>query len=175
MAQDYSPYFPQTENSYTVNGVKFPTNNTNFETTNDLYTDPNKASVRAINLGCSGYRTVTTNSVGATLYGPCTTYSTYQSIMQEMEVTNPQRRWYEFDPQENVFGIKDSINDRVYEGFIYKEQIFERTMSNLLFRDPTKNLILKSFQRIIYALIETTKQIRNYFNYTVPFNNRRVF
>ena len=48
-------------------------------------------------------------------------------------------------------------------------------MSNLLFRDPTKNLILRYFQRVVYSLIETTKQIKNYFNYTVPFNNRRVF
>jgi len=92
-----------------------------------------------------------------------------------MEVTNPTRRYYEFDPLENVDGVMNSINDRVYEGFIYKDQIFERTMSNLLFRDPTKNLILRYFQMVVYSLIETTKQIKNYFNYTVPFNNRRVF
>ena len=92
-----------------------------------------------------------------------------------MEITNPTRRWYEFDPQENINDVQESINDRIYEGFIYKNQIFERTMSNLLFRDPTKNLILSYFQRVVFALIESVKQIRNYFNYTVPFNNRRVF
>jgi len=28
---------------------------------------------------------------------------------------------------------------------------------------------------VVFALIETVKEIKNYFNYTVPFNNRRVF
>jgi hypothetical protein len=176
MAQSYSPYFPQnTVNAYTVNGIKFNSTTTNFETSNDLYLSSDKASVRATNIGCQGYRSVIANSVGQPQYAPCSNYTDYQEIMKQMEVTNPTRRYYEFDPLENVDGVMNSINDRVYEGFIYKDQIFERTMSNLLFRDPTKNLILRYFQRVVYSLIETTKQIKNYFNYTVPFNNRRVF
>lgn len=176
MAQDYSPNFPQnTVNSYTVNGISFKSTTPSFETSNDLYTSVQQVQQRSYNLGCTGYRTVTTNSIGQTQYAPCSNFSTYQTIMKQMEVINPNRRWYEFDPQENINDIQESINDRVYEGFIYKNQIFERTMSNLLFRDPRKNLILSYYQRVVFALIESVKQIRNYFNYTVPFNNRRVF
>jgi hypothetical protein len=95
--------------------------------------------------------------------------------MNQMTTVNKARRWYEFDPLETINGIESSINDITYEGFNYKEQLFERTMSNVLFKDPTKNLILNYFQRVVFALIENVKQIRNYFNYTVPYNNRRVF
>lgn len=176
MTRDFSPYFPQnTVNAYTVNGVKFKSTTTNFETSNDLYLSSAKASERATNIGCSGYRSVVANSVGEAQFAPCSSFATYQSIIKQMEFTNPSRRYYEFDPLENVNGVMNSINDKVYEGFIYKDEIFERTMSNLLFRDPTKDLILKSYQRVVYSLIESTKQIKNYFNYTVPFNNRRVF
>ena len=95
--------------------------------------------------------------------------------MSQMTPSNNPRRWYAFDPTENIKDVQNSINNFGYEGFQYKKQIFERTMSNLMFIDPTKNLILEKFQKVVFALIESVKQIRNYFNYTVPFNNRRVF
>jgi hypothetical protein len=176
MAQDYSPYFPQdTVESYTQSGIKFKSTTPSFETPNDLYLSPSQAEERSYNLGCSGYRKAVTNSVGQIQYAPCTSFSEYQSIMSQMTTVNKTRRWYEFDPLETINGIESSVNDFTYEGFNYKEQLFERTMSNVLFKDPTKNLILTYFQRVIYALIENVKQIRNYFNYTVPFNNKRVF
>jgi len=176
MAQDFSPNFPQnTVNSYTVNGVKFKSTTPSFETGSDLYLTPQQAQIRSYNLGCTGYRTAVTNSVGQVQYAPCSTLGTYQTIMRQITSSNSPRRWYAFDPTENINDLQASINDFGYEGFEYKNQIFERTMSNLLFQDPTKNLILENFQRIVYALIESVKQIRNYLNYTVPFNNRRVF
>ena len=85
------------------------------------------------------------------------------------------RRYYLFDQTENVFDVKDSINDNAFTGFNYKDQIFPRTLSNLIYADPQKIPILEKYQRVVFALIESVKQIRNYFNYTVPFNNRRVF
>jgi hypothetical protein len=175
MAQDYSPYFAPVPNTYTVNGISFKTNTTDFETSNDLYESIAKAQERAINIGCSGYRSVTTDSFGTQLYGPCSSAQTYASITQQIQPTQMERRYYQFDPTDNLFDIKNSINDRVPEGFIYKDQIFERTMSNVLFRDPTRTAILAYFQRVVFGLIESVKQIKNYFNYTVPFNNRRVF
>ena len=85
------------------------------------------------------------------------------------------RRYYLFDQRENVFDVTESINDNSYEGFDYKDQIFFRTLSSVIYASPQKAPILKRFQTVIFALIESVKQIRNYFNYTVPFNNRRVF
>jgi hypothetical protein len=109
------------------------------------------------------------------LYGPCSSVSVYTSIMKSINENNMERRYYQFDPTDNLFDIRDSAYDRVKEGFNYKEQIFPRTMSNVIFRDPKRTEILFSIQRIVFALIESVKQIRNTFNYTVPFNNKRVF
>jgi hypothetical protein len=44
-----------------------------------------------------------------------------------------------------------------------------------LYRDPVKASILQTFNRVVFGLIESVKQIKNHFNYTVPSNNKRVF
>jgi hypothetical protein len=173
--RDYSPFFADNPLTYTVNGIKFRTNTTSFGTLTDLFTNPQEAQIRSQNIGCSGFRKAIVNATGQMQYAPCSTFNEYQSIMKQIEPKQEKRRYYDFDPTENVFDIEASINDNVYEGFIYKFQIWERTLSNVIFRDPNKILVLESFQKIVYALIETVKQIKNYFNYTVPFNNRRVF
>ena len=48
-------------------------------------------------------------------------------------------------------------------------------MSKVILRDPVKASILQYFQRVVFGLIETTKEISNFVNYTVKKNNRRVF
>jgi hypothetical protein len=95
--------------------------------------------------------------------------------MKQLTQSEEERRYYMFFPDENLTDIRNSINDQVYNGFDYKDVIFERTMSNILFRDPTKAAILSKFNRVVYGVIESVKQIKNYFNYTVPKNNKRVF
>lgn len=190
MALDYSPYFPPGgKNSYnqipvvpstnsassTSSGVKYKTFTTNFDTITDTYPNPTLASERAYNIGCSGYRKILISSSGNYQYAPCSNYQDYVTIMTGMEKINFPRRYYTFDPRENVFDVKNSINDVVYNGYDYKEQIFAKTLSNIIFLDPKKIPILDRYQKVVFALIESVKQIRNYFNYTVPFNNRRVF
>ena len=44
-----------------------------------------------------------------------------------------------------------------------------------MYRDPIKEAILGYFNRVVFGLVETTKQIKNFVNYTVKKNNRRVF
>jgi len=176
MAQrNYSPFLPPVESSYTVKGFKFRTSTSDFETSDDLYKSISKAQERAYNIGCSGYRSVTTDALGSKLYGPCSSLDTYVNITKQIKPTSMDRRYYEFDPTDNLYDIRNSINDDVKEGFDYKNQIFERTLSNVMFRDPRKIAILNNMQRVVFALIESVKQIRNFFNYTVPFNNKRVF
>jgi hypothetical protein len=176
MAQrNYTPFLPPVELSYTVRGLRFRTSTLDFETSNDLYKSISKAEERAINIGCSGYRRVTTDSLGSILYGPCSNPDTYTSLMKEIKPNSMERRYYQFDPTNNIYDIRDSINDDVREGFDYKNQIFERSLSSVIFRDPRKIAILDNMQRVVFGLIESVKQIRNYFNYTVPFNNKRVF
>jgi hypothetical protein len=95
--------------------------------------------------------------------------------MMQMPVTETDRRYYAADPTENIYDIRDSINDQVYEGFDYRDVILERTLSKVLYRDPVKSSILQTFNRVVFGLIESVKQIKNHFNYTVPSNNKRVF
>jgi len=190
MALDYSPYFPDKgKNAYTntpvisssnstsssPNGIKYKNYTTNFDTITDLYPTSGQAEARSYNLGCSGYRTVLISSNGTYQYAPCQTSAEYTTIMAGIPKGDMPRRYYLFDQTENVFDVKDSINDNAFTGFNYREQIFPRTLSNLIYADPDKIPILDKYQRVVFALIESVKQIRNYFNYTVPFNNRRVF
>lgn len=173
--RNYTPYLPEVEQTYTVKGVKFRTFTTDFETANDLYKSISNAEERAYNIGCSGYRSVTTDALGSQLYGPCSSLDTYVEITKNIKPKEMQRRYYQFDPTDNIYDIRKSINDDVKEGFNYKNQIFERSLSNVMFRDPQKIAILNNMQRVVFALVESVKQIRNFFNYTVPFNNKRVF
>ena len=175
--QNYSPFFGNEDGSisYTVNGIKPKTTNTTFYDSKDVYTTAALASSRAYNIGCSGYRAVITNANGEYKFSPCTNAADYKKIMKEMSKVSVERRYYEFDPNQNIYDIRDNINNNLYEGFDYQHQIMKRSLSNVIFRDPVKEGILNYFERVVYGLIETTKQIKNFFNYTVKKNNRRVF
>lgn len=190
MALDYSPYFaPRGKNAYnnipvvpsstssssTANGIKYRNYTTNFDTVDDLYSTSALAEERAYNLGCTGYRKILISAEGIFQYAPCSTSTQYLAVMAQMPKEDMKRRYYLFDQTENVFDVTQSINDNAYVGFEYKDQIFARTLSNIMYLDPKKVPILERFQKVVFALIESVKQIRNYFNYTVPFNNRRVF
>lgn len=175
--QSYSPFFGQPEKgvNYTVNGIYPKTTNTTFYKSTDLYDSIDLALNRAVNIGCSGYRNVIVNANGQYLFAPCSSPETYLRIMKEMPTTSVERRYYDYDPKKNVYDVMESINDNLYNGFNYENKILELSLSNVIYRDPVKAGILQYFQRVVYALIETTKQIRNFVNYTVKWNNQRVF
>lgn len=176
MKRNYSPYMERKKvYSFTTNMIEIRTQTPVFVTDDDLYKSISRAQERSYNIGCSGYRRVTVSAQGDTLYGPCSTSSEYTSIMKKIQGGNMDRRYYQFDPTDNLFDIRDSVYDKVKSGYDYKEKIFQNTMSNVIFRDPKKSEILYYMQRVVFALIESVKQIRNSFNYTVPFNNKRVF
>jgi hypothetical protein len=175
--EKFSPFFPGDELkiSYTANGVKYRTNNTTFYKDKDQYDSASAAEERSINIGCSGYRSSIINSNGEIKFFPCTSYSDYSEIMKQMSTTELERAYYDFDQRNNIFDVMYSVNDNAYSGFDYKGKILNKTLSKILFKDPTKAKILSYFEKGFFALVETTKQIKNYFNYTVPKNNRRVF
>jgi hypothetical protein len=175
--QSYSPFFPDQDLSvnYTVKGVTPKTTNTTFYNSKDLYTTIELATNRAYNIGCSGYRAITSNANGSYMFGPCSSASDYKKIMKEMSKENVERRYYDFDQDQNLYDIRDSQNDNLYNGFNYKDQILRRSLSNVIYKDPIKEGILSYFERVVYGLIESTKGIKNFVNYTVKRNNKRVF
>lgn len=175
--QNYSPFFGEPEKgvNYTVNGVFPKTTNTTFYKTSDVYDTIDLALDRAQSIGCTGYRNIVINANGQYRFAPCSSAETYKQIMKEMPKVYVERRYYDFDPKKNVYDIMESINDNLYNGFDYENQILKLSLSNVIYRDPVKEGILHYFQRVVFALIETTKQIRNFVNYTVKKNNQRVF
>lgn len=175
--KDFSPYFPGdlVRVNYTANGVKFSTTNTTFYNNKDQYDSPELAEDRSNNIGCSGYRSSVINSNGDIKFFPCSDSNVYKEIMKQMSTENMDRVYYDFDDRQNIYDIMYSGNDTAYSGYDYKGKVLTKTLSNVLFRDPVKSGILSYFERGFFALIESTKQIKNYFNYTVKKNNRRVF
>lgn len=175
--QSYSPFFPDPnlKVNYTVKGITPKTTNTTYYNTKDLYTTIELATNRAYNIGCSGYRAITTNANGSYMFGPCSSSADYKKIMKEMTTENVDRRYYDFDPGQNIYDIRDTQNDNLYDGFDYRDQILKRSLSNVIYKDPIKEGILNYFERVVYGLIESTKEIKNFVNYTVKRNNKRVF
>lgn len=172
----FSPYFTELPSGYNQDDVRYKSSTQSFETKNDIYDSIEKTEIRSYNLGCSGYRKVLVSADGVYKYSPCSTLVEYRAITKEMVKTNTDRKYYDFDPTDNVYDIMNTINDKgLWNGYDYKNGIFKKTLSNVIFRDPTKESILNSMQRVIFGLIESVKQIKNHFNYTVPRNNKRVF
>lgn len=176
MKRNYTPFFPKSSNENFNNTIRKSKNSVStFYKNNDVYDSKGLAEERSYNLGCSGYRKVLINSKGKFGFSPCSSLDSYKKIMKDLQPINRKREYYEFDPTDNIFDIRDHINDEVKEGYIYKESLMKKTLSNVIFRDPVKESILNEIQKVVFGLIETTKQIKNFFNYTVPKNNRRVF
>ena len=175
--ENFSPFFPESQAgvNYTVAGIKPATNNLTFYNPKDLYETIDLATERSYNIGCSGYRRVLVSAQGDYKYAPCVDSNEYKSIMKLMPKIQVERRYYDYDPTENIYDIRDSFNDNLYNGFDYKNQILKRSLSNVIYRDHIKEGILHYFNRVVFGLIETTKQIKNFVNYTVKKNNRRVF
>lgn len=175
--KNFTPFFPGEEKgiNYTVSGIKPPTTNTTFYDPKDVYETTTLAEARAYNIGCSGYRAVLVNAKGEYKFSPCSNASDYKRIMKEMPRVSVERRYYDYDPTQNIYDIQNGFNDNLPNGFEYKGQILKRTLSNIIYMDPVKAGILSYFDRVVYGLVESTKQIKNFFNYTVKKNNRRVF
>ncbi len=71
--------------------------------------------------------------------------------------------------------IGSTQDRRSNTGFDYEGRILEKTMSSItLDGDTTRKNILGSIERVIFRLVETTKNIRNFVNYRVPKNNKYV-
>ena len=59
-------------------------------------------------------------------------------------------------------------------GYDYKGKIFSKTMSSYLLKDPIRRDILTKLEDIVYFLVEKTKYIKNFINYTVDKNYKHL-
>lgn len=59
-------------------------------------------------------------------------------------------------------------------GYAYEGKIFQKTMSPLIFADPTRSDILAKFETMIFFLVEKVKYIKTFYNYTVSKNYRNL-
>lgn len=75
--------------------------------------------------------------------------------------------------------IHDFINsqqDNVDDGsFNYQGKIFEKTLSKVILNgDKNRTDILAGIENVLYQTIEEIKNIKNFFNYAAPKNNKRI-
>jgi len=71
-----------------------------------------------------------------------------------------------------IFTQHDKISN---QGFDYEGKIFEKTLSNkTISGDENRVTILAKIEKVIYSLIEESKKIRNFYNYTVKKDNKYV-
>jgi hypothetical protein len=81
--------------------------------------------------------------------------------------TSEKKSYYEY--------INSQQDKRINTGFDYEGKIFEKTLSSITLEgDKNRSLILTSLEKVVYRLIETTKDIKNFMNYRVPKNNKYV-
>ncbi len=70
--------------------------------------------------------------------------------------------------QESLYNITEHYGEDVkYKGFNYKDSIISRTSSNYLLQNTEMVSFLKYINDVFYELIESTKKIRVFINYTV--------
>ena len=75
--------------------------------------------------------------------------------------------------KKSLYDEAEHLRDRVkHKGFAYEGRIFEKSMSNFLFREEKRKAILALLENVVFELIERVKQIKNHVNYVVDKNFR---
>jgi len=65
------------------------------------------------------------------------------------------------------YHIKHRNDDLKHTGFDYENNLFKRTMSSVMFDNPTLNSFLMLLQKQAVWMLESTSVCRNFWNYTV--------
>jgi len=63
--------------------------------------------------------------------------------------------------------IKHRKDKLKHTGFDYEKNIFNKTMSNIMFQNPVLNEFLSYLQNHIILMFDSVLIIRNFWNYTV--------
>ena len=74
---------------------------------------------------------------------------------------------YERKQVSELYYIRHRKDDFKNSGFDYENNIFQKTMSGVLFDNPNLNSFLMLLQKQAVLMIESTLVVRNFWNYTV--------
>ena len=68
--------------------------------------------------------------------------------------------------------IADSRREGLQLGFDYREQIYKKSVSNKILADEKRNLIIQKMDKMICFLIDSVKNIKKTYNYSISRNSR---
>lgn len=68
--------------------------------------------------------------------------------------------------------IADSRREGLQLGFDYREQIYKKSVSNIILADKKRNLIIQKMDKMICFLIDSVKNIKKTYNYSISRNSR---
>lgn len=74
------------------------------------------------------------------------------------------------DKESYFESAENRLNEIKYVGYNYKNNIFRKTLSKVLFTDPDKIVILQKIESMIYFSIQQVKSIKRFVNFTVSKN-----
>ena len=82
---------------------------------------------------------------------------------------------YKYLKRESLFFVVEHRNDANLQlGFDYRKEVMKRTLSPILFRDEKRKAILDVFNDLIVYLIDSVKNIKKTFFYSIERNSRNL-
>jgi hypothetical protein len=66
-----------------------------------------------------------------------------------------------------LYDLKHINDNELHTGFDYEENLMQRSLSNVMFQNPTTYQFISKTKYLLLNMIESNLIIRNFFNYTV--------
>jgi len=70
--------------------------------------------------------------------------------------------------------VENRNNENLQLGYDYRETLMEKSLSNYFFGDTKRINIIKEFNSLMVYLIDSVKNIKKTFVYSVPRNSRNI-
>ena len=67
-----------------------------------------------------------------------------------------------------LYDLKHINDNESHKGFDYEENLMNRTLSTVMFKNPTTSDFITKLKDLLVLTIESNLIMRNFFNYTVP-------
>ena len=86
-----------------------------------------------------------------------------------MDVVNKYKGYKSFWDANRYFGWKV-----YYEGYDYSKPLLKRSLSGYLYQNEKVAGFLEHLNNFMVGLVDNVKYIRNFFNYAVPKNYKKI-